>query len=108
MTAQAETGGSVVVTQADVEATDALDDALGFLTDRERPKVLQAFARHAKAAREDALREAAAIAHDHVERARKIISGAKPWGQVQGEWSRARDLGLDILDDLSALARGEA
>ncbi len=34
------------VTQDDVAAANALDDALGFLTDLERPIVEQAFARH--------------------------------------------------------------
>jgi hypothetical protein len=36
----------VAVTQADEDAANALDDALGFLTDLERPIVAQAFARH--------------------------------------------------------------
>lgn len=41
------------ITQADREAAVALDDALGFLIDSERPIVPQAFAAH----REEAVRE---------------------------------------------------
>lgn len=51
----------VAITQADREAADALDDALGFLTDIERPIILQAFARHRLAAAEQAREEALAI-----------------------------------------------
>lgn len=37
---------TLAVKQADIDAANALDDALGFLTDLERPIVEQAFARH--------------------------------------------------------------
>lgn len=37
---------TLAVTQADINAANALDDVLGFLTDLERPLVVKAFARH--------------------------------------------------------------
>ena len=40
----------VEVTQAEIDAVDEMDDALGFLTEVERPILARAFARHAEQA----------------------------------------------------------
>jgi len=61
----------VAVIQADVDAANALDYALGFLTDNERPIVLQALARHRIAHSDprpvaEGLREALELLRDDV------------------------------------------
>lgn len=52
-------------TAADREALERIDDALGFLLDNEREIVLQAFARHAQQAREQAAKVADEYAAYH-------------------------------------------
>lgn len=49
MTTTPATQALLPVTQSDRDALEALDDAVGFLTEIERPIVLQAFARHRQA-----------------------------------------------------------
>jgi hypothetical protein len=49
------------------------------------------------------LGEAIMIVEKHVALARTNVSACRDWSPAQAEWSRARDLGLNILDDLRAL-----
>lgn len=57
------------------------------------------------AARNEALEEAQAIVAKHVQRARDAVAECDNWSAAQAEWSRARDLGLDIADDLATAIR---
>lgn len=49
------------------------------------------------------LEKAIVIVERHVERARKAVAECPRWSPAQAEWSRARDLGLDIADDIRTL-----
>lgn len=49
------------------------------------------------------LLDAKAIADKHVAMARKNVSECRPWSPPQAEWSRARDLGQDISEEIDAL-----
>lgn len=49
------------------------------------------------------LERAAKVADKHAERARSFVARCAPWSQAQAEWSRARDLGLDIAEEVRAL-----
>ena len=52
--------------------------------------------------------ECAAKADAGVQQAREAIAQCKKWSAAQGEWSRARDLGLDIADAIRALSQESA
>lgn len=54
----------VEVTQAEIDAVDEMDDALGFLTEVERPILARAFARHAEQARIAERERCARVAED--------------------------------------------
>ncbi len=45
-----------------------------------------------------------AVVEGAVNIARAAIAECENWSAVQGEWSRARDLGLDIADSIAVLA----
>lgn len=55
----------VEVTQADRDALERIDDALGFLMDNERQIVLEAFVTHREAGHRAGLEEAAGIARKY-------------------------------------------
>lgn len=50
------------------------------------------------------IEECRTIAAKHAQRARDAVAECVNWSPAQAEWSRARDLGEDIADEIAALA----
>lgn len=49
---------------------------------------------------------AAKVADRHAQRARDNVAECKNWSPAQAEWSRARDLAVDIAEEIRALDNG--
>ena len=58
------------------------------------------------AVRGRAIDDAKKVADDHAQKARDNVAQCRDWSPAQAEWSRARDLALDISEAIESL-KGE-
>ena len=43
----------------------------------------------------------------HAQRCRKAVSDCEPWSRAQGEWSRARDVAMQVFGDIKDIIDAE-